>query len=104
MSTEDARIAVDCEADGVWVSNHGARQLDACRSTAETLPGIRAALGPDIPIIVESGPRTGLDIARMLALGADFVMLVRAFIFAVAVLGTRGGDQAARQPRVTTPF
>ncbi|PWJ86192.1 L-lactate dehydrogenase (cytochrome) [Pseudaminobacter salicylatoxidans] len=94
MTAEDARIALDCGADGIWVSNHGGRQLDAAWSTVEVLPAIRAALGPDVPIMIDSGPRTGLDIARMLASGADFVFLGRAFIFAVAAIGARGGDHA----------
>ncbi|WP_185970234.1 MULTISPECIES: alpha-hydroxy acid oxidase [unclassified Mesorhizobium] len=94
MTVEDARTALDCGADGVWVSNHGARQLDAARSPVEVLPAIRAALEPDIPLMADSGPRTGLDVARMLALGADFVFLGRSFIFAVAAIGARGGDHA----------
>lgn len=94
LRIQDAQSALDCGADGIWVSNHGARQLDACPSPAKVLPGIRAALGPQVPILVDSGPRTGLDIARMLALGADFVMLGRAFVFAVAALGHQGGDHA----------
>jgi isopentenyl diphosphate isomerase/L-lactate dehydrogenase-like FMN-dependent dehydrogenase len=94
MTVADARTALECGADGVWISNHGARQLDAARSPVEVLPAIRAALGPKVPIMADGGPRTGLDIARMLALGADFVFLGRAFVFAVAALGARGGDHA----------
>ena len=95
ITTEDAKAALDCGADGIWVSNHGARQLDACPSPIEVLPDIRDTVG-DTPILVDSGPRTGLDIARMLAKGADMVMLGRAFIFAVAALGRKGGDHATR--------
>lgn len=94
MNVTDAQTALDCGADAVWVSNHGARQLDVALSPVEVLPAIRAALRPDVPIMADSGPRTGLDIARMLAQGADFVFLGRAFIFAVAALGARGGDHA----------
>lgn len=94
MTPRDAKAALDCGADAVWVSNHGARQLDAAPASVDVLPDIRAAVGPDVPVMVDSGPRTGLDIARMLARGADFVFLGRAFIFAVAALGARGGDHA----------
>lgn len=94
MTPQDARTALDCGADGIWVSNHGARQLDATPASVEVLPSIREAVGSSVPVMVDSGPRTGLDIARMLASGADFVFLGRAFIFAVAALGEHGGDHA----------
>ena len=94
MTADDARTAHDCGVDGIWVSNHGARQLDATPATIEVLPAIRQAVGPDVPIMADSGPRTGLDIARMLASGADFAFLGRAFVFAVAALGARGGEHA----------
>lgn len=94
MTAEDARTALGCGVDGIWVSNHGARQLDATPASVEVLPAIRQAVGPGVPIMADSGPRTGLDIARMLASGADFVFLGRAFVFAVAALGARGGAHA----------
>lgn len=94
MTGEDARVAHDCGADGIWVSNHGARQLDAAPPVTAVLPGIRASLGPDIPVLADSGVRSGLDIARMLALGADMVFLGRAFLFAAAALGQRGPAHA----------
>lgn len=90
----DARAAVECGADGVWVSNHGARQLDAAPASVEMLPAIRQGLGASAEIFVDSGPRTGLDIARMLASGADFVFLGRPFIYGVGALGRRGGEHA----------
>ncbi len=90
----DAKAARDCGADAVWVSNHGARQLDAAPASVEMLPAIRQGLGTGAEIFVDSGPRTGLDIARMLASGADFVFLGRPFIYGVAGLGARGGDHA----------
>lgn len=94
MTAEDAKTALECGADGVWISNHGGRQLDAAKSPVEVLPAIRSAVGPDIPIMADSGVRNGLDIARMLALGADFVFLGRAFVFGVAAIDVRGGDHA----------
>ena len=81
-------------ADGVVVSNHGGRQLDAALSAAEALPAIRAALGRDAAIIADGGVRSGLDLARMRALGADFVLCARAVYFGVAAHGARGADHA----------
>ena len=94
INARDAMVALDCGADAIWVSHHGARQLDANRTTVEALPSIRAAVGAKTAVIADSGPRTGLDIARMIALGADFVFLGRAFVYAVAALGRKGGDHA----------
>jgi L-lactate dehydrogenase (cytochrome) len=96
LAADDARLACDHGAQGVIVSNHGGRQLDAAPSTVKVLPGIRAAVGPQVPIIVDSGARNGLDIARMLALGADFVIMGRAFHFAVAALDKQGGDHVMK--------
>lgn len=74
--------------DAIWVSNHAGRQFDGALSTIETLPGIRAATR--LPIIFDSGVESGLDVLRALANGADFVMLGRAFHFALAALGEAG--------------
>lgn len=94
LSERDAMTALHNGADAIWVSNHGARQLDAAPAPVEVLPGIRSAVGTGVPLLADSGVRSGLDIARMLALGADFVFLGRAFVLAVAALGARGGDHA----------
>jgi L-lactate dehydrogenase (cytochrome) len=92
LSVEEAQSYMALGADGIVVSNHGGRQFDAAPSAAQVLPQIRAALGPDTLIMADGGIRNGLDIARMLALGADFVLLGRPFVFAVAAIGNRGGD------------
>ncbi len=81
------------EAEGVnaiWVSNHGGRQFDAAPASIDVLPQIRAAT--TLPIIIDSGFETGLDVLRGLALGADFVMFGRGFHHALAALGHLGAD------------
>ena len=90
LSVEDARIAQEIGADGIVVSNHGARQLDAAPTAVDVLPDIRQAVGGSMAILVDGGVRTGLDIARYLALGADFVLMGRPMAFSVAAMGARG--------------
>ena len=92
MHSDDAKMAVAEGADAIWVSNHGGRQLDAAPSSISVLPGIRAAVGKDVSIIFDSGVRSGLDVARAIASGADFVMLGRPFLYAIAA----GGHDAAQ--------
>ena len=96
LSVADAVRAVALGVDGILVSNHGGRQLDAAPSPLEVLSPIKAAVGERAKILVDSGARTGADIAKALALGADFVLLGRAFQYGVAALGARGGDHVAR--------
>lgn len=90
LEPDDARDAVRFGADGVIVSNHGGRQLDGVLSTARALPGIADAVGSDLTVLVDSGVRTGLDVVRMLALGARTVLIGRAFVYALAVGGQAG--------------
>jgi (S)-mandelate dehydrogenase len=91
LNPQDALAAERIGADGLVVSNHGGRQLDSAPSSIEVLPAIREACGDRLTLILDSGVRTGDDIARGLASGADFVLLGRPFLFAVAALGlTRG--------------
>jgi L-lactate dehydrogenase (cytochrome) len=85
---EDAARLTAEGADVIWVSNHAGRQFDGGPSTIETLPQVRAAT--DLPVIFDSGIEGGLDVLRALALGADFVMLGRAFHYGVAALGEPG--------------
>ncbi|QAX30257.1 alpha-hydroxy acid oxidase [Leisingera sp. NJS204] len=90
LRAEDAVQLQEAGADAVWISNHGGRQFDGCPAAIDLLPDIRAAV--DLPLIFDSGIEGGLDILRALALGADFVMLGRAFHYALAALGTVGPD------------
>jgi L-lactate dehydrogenase (cytochrome) len=76
--------------DALWVSNHGGRQFDASPAAIEVLPAIRAEAGPDVPVIFDSGIRSGTDVLRAVALGADFVMLGRAWHYGLAALGEPG--------------
>ena len=95
LEAEDAvRLATE-GVDAVWVSNHAGRQFDAAPAALDALPAIRAALGPDFPLIFDSGVQSGLDILRALALGADFVMLGRAWHFGLAAFGDRGAAHVA---------
>lgn len=90
LDPEDAKDAVRFGADGIVVSNHGGRQLDGVMSSARALPAIADAVKGDLTILADSGIRNGLDVVRMLALGADSVMLGRAFIYALAAAGGQG--------------
>jgi L-lactate dehydrogenase (cytochrome) len=90
LDPEDARDAVRFGANGIVVSNHGGRQLDGVLSTAKALPTIADAVGDDLVVFVDSGIRSGLDVVRMLALGAKGVMLGRAPAFALAAGGQAG--------------
>lgn len=93
MCSEDAKRAIGLGADGVIVSNHGGRQLDGVRSTISALPEIRAAVGNDIPLIMDGGIRSGLDIARALLAGADLAMFGRPWVWALAA----GAEAGVRQ-------
>ena len=90
LDPEDAKDAVRFGADGIIVSNHGGRQLDGALSSARALPAIADAVKGQIKILADSGIRNGLDIVRMLALGADCTMIGRAFIYALAAEGGAG--------------
>lgn len=90
LDAEDARDAVTFGADGIIVSNHGGRQLDGVLSSARAMPAIADAVKGDLKILADSGIRNGLDVVRMIALGADTVMLGRAFAYALAADGERG--------------
>jgi len=90
LDAQDARDAKSFGADGIVVSNHGGRQLDGALSTARALPTIADAVKGDLTIFADSGVRTGLDVVRLLALGADGVLIGRAFVYALATSGAAG--------------
>jgi L-lactate dehydrogenase (cytochrome) len=90
LDADDAREAVANGADGIVVSNHGGRQLDGVPSTVRALPSIVAAVGDRATVLVDGGVRSGLDVVRMLALGARGVMLGRAWVYALAGAGRAG--------------
>ena len=90
MTVEDARLAVQHGADGIFVSNHGGRQLDGAPSPIEVLPQIAAAVGGQMAIMVDSGFRRGSDIVKALALGADMVFVGRATLYGAAAGGEEG--------------
>jgi len=93
LDPEDAKAAADIGADGIVVSNHGGRQLDGVLSSARALPAIADAVGDRLTVLADSGVRSGLDVVRMLALGAKGVLLGRAFVYALAARGGLGVTQ-----------
>ncbi|GBR05529.1 MULTISPECIES: FMN-dependent L-lactate dehydrogenase LldD [Asaia] len=93
LDPEDARDAQRFGADGIVVSNHGGRQLDGVLSSCRALPPIADAVKGEMAILADSGVRSGLDIARMVALGADAVLLGRAYIYALAAGGQSGVEK-----------
>lgn len=90
MEADDASQALALGADAVVVSNHGGRQLDGVVSTAAALPRMADALAGRLPILVDGGVRSGLDVVRMIALGASGVLLGRAWVYALAARGQEG--------------
>ncbi len=90
LDPEDAKNAVRFGADGLVVSNHGGRQLDGALSTARALPAIAGEVGGKITLLADGGIRSGLDVVRMLSLGAQGVLLGRAYIYALATHGQAG--------------
>ena len=90
LDVDDARRAADHGADGIVVSNHGGRQLDAVPSTAVALPPIVSAVGDQLEVLVDGGVRSGLDVVKMLSLGARAVLIGRAWAWAVAARGEVG--------------
>ena len=90
MAAEDAAEAKRRGGDGIVLSNHGGRQLDAAPAPFDLIGEVRAAVGDDFAIIADSGVRRGADIAKMIAAGADFVLAGRAFLYGAAAGGADG--------------
>ena len=88
LRADDAAGLKEAGVDAIWIINHAGRHFDGAPSSIEVLPAIRAAT--DLPLIFDSGVEGGLDILRALALGADFVMLGRAFHYGLAAIGEQG--------------
>lgn len=94
LDPEDAQRCVDSGADSVQVSNHGGRQLDGSIAAIDALPPILERVGGQVPVLFDSGIRSGLDVARAMAIGASFVFCGRAFLYGVAALGDAGAGHA----------
>lgn len=94
LNAQDAVRLTEAGADAIWVSNHGGRQFEAAPAPLPALVEIRKALGPDVPIIADGAVRSGTDVLRTIALGADFVMLGRAFHYGLAAARLDGVRQA----------
>lgn len=90
LRADDAARAVDAGCDGIWVSNHGGRQLDTSIATADALPEIVAAIGSRALVVVDGGVRRGIDVLKGLALGADLVAVGRPVLWGLAVGGADG--------------
>jgi L-lactate dehydrogenase (cytochrome) len=94
LDPDDAREALNVGADGIVVSNHGGRQLDGALSSVKALPAIADAVGGRVPVLMDGGVRSGLDVLRALALGAQGCLLGRAWAYALAAQGERGVRRA----------
>lgn len=90
LDPEDAHRAVDAGVDGLVVSNHGGRQLDAVASAARALPGVAEAVGDQVEVLADGGVRSGLDVVKLLALGARACLIGRGWAWAVAARGEAG--------------
>lgn len=90
IGPDDARRALDIGVDAFHLSNHGGRQLDRCPATIDMLGPLREGVGPDVPIVIDSGVRHGADVAVAVALGADMAFIGRPYVYAVAAAGQRG--------------
>lgn len=92
VNREEAQELAAMGVDAIWVSNHGGRQLDAAPSSLDALTTIRRTVGESLPLFIDSGVRSGLDVTRAIALGADFVFLGRPFLYGTIAFGENGGD------------
>lgn len=93
LAHEDAKIAADIGVDGIIVSNHGARSEDSGRSTIDALPEMVEAVNGRVPVLIDSGFRRGMDIAKALALGAQGVCVGRPYIWGLGAFGQPGVER-----------
>lgn len=93
LHPKDAEKALALGIEGIWVSNHGGRQIEALAPSIDCLPGIVSAVGKKATILLDSGVRSGQDVMRALALGADAAFAGKSFLWAVAALGDAGPEQ-----------
>jgi lactate 2-monooxygenase len=96
VHAEDAKRAVQEGMDGLIVSNHGGRQVDGALGSLDALPAIREAVGDELAVLFDSGIRTGADIFKALALGADAVCIGRPYMWGLALAGQAGVEQVLR--------
>jgi lactate 2-monooxygenase len=96
LHEDDARRALDAGVDGVIVSNHGGRQVDGSVAALDALPGVREVVGEDFAVLFDSGIRTGADVFKALALGADAICLGRPFVWGLALGGQAGVETVLR--------
>lgn len=90
LRAEDARRAIDTGAAGVVVSNHGGRQVDGAIAAIDAVAPVRDALGPDVPVLVDSGMRSGAHLLKALALGSNLALVGRPYVYALAAAGRDG--------------
>ncbi|CAN5913384.1 lactate 2-monooxygenase [soil metagenome] len=96
VAVEDARLAVEHGMDGIVVSNHGGRQVDGAIASLDALPAIAEAVGSQTTILFDSGVRTGTDVVKALALGADAALIGRPFLYGLALAGQEGVEHVLR--------
>ncbi len=96
LHSGDARKAVECGVDGIIVSNHGGRQVDGALASLEALPAVVQAVEGRIPVLLDSGIRTGADIYKALALGATAVLIGRPYVYGLAIAGEQGVAEVLR--------
>lgn len=99
LHPQDAQRAVDAGVDGVWVSNHGGRQVDRSVGALDALPGVVDAVrgrGSAMPVLFDSGVRTGADVFVAMALGATAVGIGRPYVYGLALAGQEGAAQVLR--------
>ena len=94
---DDARLALEYGMDGIVVSNHGGRQVDGSVAALDALVEVREAVGPDAAVLMDSGIRTGADVVKAVALGANAVLLGRAYVYGLAVGGQAGVEAVLAQ-------